>query len=226
MPAARPCGALIKRGPRICFRPLGHGGRHLSPEGAAALAAYPRQSSGYRLQLTAAQREDRAIRMRAIDAAKIAAWTPGTACKWGHGPEWRPDPTKACRGCNRRKRLERYGMTEAEYEGLYTLQQGMCAICRRPLGPVGAVGPEGWSVGARIEIDHEHVRGVRPGLATRPTVRGLLCGGRWAGCNRKLGHFNAGWLRAAADYLDAPPAAAYLAHPPAFSVVESTHADP
>jgi len=41
----------------------------------------------------------------------------------------------------------------------------------------------------------------------KDTVRGILCGGRWAGCNHKLGKVDdENWLRAAADYLAKPPA--------------------
>jgi hypothetical protein len=39
------------------------------------------------------------------------------------------------------------------------------------------------------------------------SVRGLLCPGRYRGCNRRLGNVDdPQWLRAAADYLENPPA--------------------
>jgi len=57
-----------------------------------------------------------------------------------------------------------------------------------------------------LHIDHDHLTG---------RVRGLLC----KRCNHRL-------LPASLDGQLLAGAAAYLAHPPAFSVVESTHADP
>jgi hypothetical protein len=44
-------------------------------------------------------------------------------------------------------------------------------------------------------------------LGVRYTVRGILCGGRFAGCNRKLGHVDKPeWLTNMAKYLLDPPA--------------------
>jgi len=41
----------------------------------------------------------------------------------------------------------------------------------------------------------------------RGSVRGILCGGRYAGCNRKLGRLDKPeWLQAAHDYIADPPA--------------------
>lgn len=41
----------------------------------------------------------------------------------------------------------------------------------------------------------------------RKSVRGVLCGGRYAGCNRKLGRIdNAPWLESVVNYLKDPPA--------------------
>jgi hypothetical protein len=41
----------------------------------------------------------------------------------------------------------------------------------------------------------------------RASVRGVLCGGRYAGCNRKLGRLDDPvWLAAARDYVADPPA--------------------
>ena len=41
----------------------------------------------------------------------------------------------------------------------------------------------------------------------RKSVRGVLCGGRYAGCNRRLGRIdNIPWLQAVLGYLQNPPA--------------------
>ena len=56
-----------------------------------------------------------------------------------------------------------YGLTEQDVGTLFTLQQGLCAICCRPLAPRHGT-----------QIDHCHTTGK---------VRGLLCNH----CNRLLG---------------------------------------
>ena len=44
-------------------------------------------------------------------------------------------------------------------------------------------------------------------VALRASIRGVLCGGRHAGCNRRLGRVDKPvWLRRVADYLENPPA--------------------
>ncbi len=43
--------------------------------------------------------------------------------------------------------------------------------------------------------------------AKRASVRGVMCGGRYAGCNRKIGRIdNVGWLNNIVKYLNDPPA--------------------
>lgn len=43
--------------------------------------------------------------------------------------------------------------------------------------------------------------------AKRPSVRGICCGGRYAGCNRKMGRLdNIPWLENTVKYLKNPPA--------------------
>lgn len=91
--------------------------------------------------------------------------------------------------------LRTYGITIDEFECLLALQNNRCAICGKDLR------------GLRIEVDHEHTKH----LSKRRQVRGLLCGGRYAGCNRRLGRVdNAAWLSAAARYVSEPPARRYL----------------
>jgi hypothetical protein len=66
------------------------------------------------------------------------------------------------------KEIERlYGITLKDYEHLYILQNGVCAICRKPEGRKGKV---------FLVVDHDHETGK---------VRGLLC----SNCNSGLGFF-------------------------------------
>ncbi len=79
---------------------------------------------------------------------------------------------------NRKKRLRRYGLSEADYDNMSARQNGACAICRKK--------PD-----ERLCIDHSHV--------TRK-LRDLLC----RRCNGGLGCYDDDpvLVRAAADYLD------------------------
>lgn len=123
-------------------------------------------------------------------------------CKHGHSiHEWGRTPTGACRGCVKHKSLLRsYGLTLDAYIALYRQQQGLCAVCGKELGPYLPL-QQGYYRSCRIEVDHDHR------LKGRESVRGLLCGGRWAGCNRKLGRIdNVKWLRQVLAYIENPPA--------------------
>lgn len=60
-----------------------------------------------------------------------------------------------------------YGISLKEYERLYILQNGLCAICHNP---------ETRNLNAFLVVDHDHNTGK---------VRGLLCGN----CNSGLGFF-------------------------------------
>lgn len=129
-------------------------------------------------------------------------------CVHGHLLEdWGRSPTRACRGCGKEKSLMRnYGITIAEYKALLEFQNNKCALCGCELS-FQKPGAPGWFKGTRIEVDHKH----GTNLPKKQTVRGLLCGGRWAGCNRKLGRLdNAAWLRAALAYIENPPAAIFF----------------
>ena len=79
---------------------------------------------------------------------------------------------------NRKSRLRRYGLSEADYDNMSARQSGACAICRKK--------PD-----ERLCIDHSHV--------TRK-LRDLLC----RRCNGGLGCYDDDpvLVRAAADYLD------------------------
>lgn len=108
-----------------------------------------------------------------------------------------------CRACLRERNIFReYGITMDEYKALWEFQGGRCAICGRDIS-ILAPGMPGWHVGTRTEVDHKH----GTNLPKKQTVRGLLCGGRWAGCNRKLGRLdNITWLQNALNYITNPPA--------------------
>lgn len=116
--------------------------------------------------------------------------------------------TGSCRACIRDKRMQTlYGITLAEYTELWNFQGGKCAICDTPLQEPNDIGKPGWNNGIRVEVDHDHNKALKP----RQAVRGLLCGGRWKGCNRRLGHIDdPKWLKSAAAYLDNPPAQAMI----------------
>ncbi len=77
----------------------------------------------------------------------------------------------------------KYGITLVEYDRLLAAQGGHCAVCPA----VARKMP--------LNVDHDHATGF---------VRGLLC---WR-CNRDVvgPHRDGELLRAAAAYLDAPPA--------------------
>ena len=88
----------------------------------------------------------------------------------------------------RRRVLRRYSITSVEYDRLLVLQNGVCAICRRP--------PESGTV---LVVDHDHT--CCPGKTSCGScIRGLL----HIKCNWALGHMNddAARLRAAADYVE------------------------
>jgi hypothetical protein len=95
-----------------------------------------------------------------------------------------------------------YGINAEEYQKIYDFQQGLCAICRKKLRPPNSLVKKGTRDGLRPEVDHNHK--IRD---KRRSVRGLLCGGRHWGCNRRLGRVdNREWLLNASNYVENPPA--------------------
>lgn len=95
-----------------------------------------------------------------------------------------------------------YGITLAEYRLIYEEQRGLCPLCGRTLRPPDSPNRRGKKDGLRAETDHDHKVRDR-----RRSVRGLLCGGRYAGCNRRLGRIdNLQWVRNILAYLADPPA--------------------
>ena len=112
-----------------------------------------------------------------------------------------------CKVCAKQYHLNRnYGISLEEFEDILKAQNGKCAICGRNLSLTKTI-VVGTNLG-RAEVDHRHVpKSVKPQPDKKTLVRGLLCGGRYAGCNAKLGHVdNVEWLRAAANYVENPPA--------------------
>lgn len=98
-----------------------------------------------------------------------------------------------------------YGITWHEYMQLWKSQGGKCAICSRELRPPGPPNDKHKYLG-RVEIDHKHYPRSSD-IPIRSTVRGLLCGGRYSGCNHRLGRVDdAKWLEAALAYVTKPPA--------------------
>lgn len=132
-------------------------------------------------------------------------------CKKGHDTEFcgREENYK-CKLCRVESHLRRtYGLSLEEYLELFRFQKGKCSICGRALVLNDAFGIEPEEDAAtRAEVDHKHVpKKVKPQPPKRDLVRGLLCGGRYAGCNAKLGHVdNIEWLKNAVAYLTDPPA--------------------
>lgn len=100
-----------------------------------------------------------------------------------------PETMKAWRKANPKKvRASRlrylYGVEPEVYDELWSLQEGLCAICKNPETRIirGTL--------SQLAVDHNHVTGE---------IRGLLC----SDCNLGLGKFHddAMLLQAALDYL-------------------------
>ena len=97
---------------------------------------------------------------------------------------WR-DEKKRRKGSAHEKRVQKvYGLGPGDYDRLYELQGGRCAICKIATGAT-----------KRLAVDHDHVTGL---------VRMLACGP----CNKIIGHFrdDPNMLRNAAWVLENPPA--------------------
>ena len=79
------------------------------------------------------------------------------------------NPEKVAKSVWNTKLKTKYGITEKEFDSLYTKQNGLCAICGKPefaKTPQGNIRP--------LSIDHHHLN---------KTVRGLLC----SKCNCAIG---------------------------------------
>ncbi|WP_371784646.1 endonuclease VII domain-containing protein [Streptosporangium subroseum] len=82
-----------------------------------------------------------------------------------------------------------YGLEPGEYDALFAAQGGACAICKGTRRQ-------------RLSVDHDHKTGLVRGLACR------MCNGRLLTAARDSPEI----LRAAAVYLEWPPAVALLGH--------------
>ena len=81
---------------------------------------------------------------------------------------------KECRSCERGiKLLYRYGITQKEYDQIYSDQKGCCKICLRHSDQTGTL---------VVDHDHGHCSKKR---GCKECVRGLLC----HDCNVSLGKF-------------------------------------
>ena len=78
--------------------------------------------------------------------------------------------------------LRTFGITLEQFDAIAAAQGQVCAVCKQPSDKT-------------FHVDHDHKTGV---------VRGLLC---WQ-CNHRVvgNHRDSARLRAAASYLDNPPA--------------------
>src|ERR1017187_53944 len=124
-------------------------------------------------------------------------------CKRGHVRE-----SGSCKTCSKASSLMRtYGLTIDEYVAMWTYQGGKCGICHKPI--MISIGGKVYGAGGlRSEIDHRHITGkAKFEVPKKHTVRGLMCGGRYKGCNKRLGHVDdVSWLRGAERYVANPPA--------------------
>ena len=77
----------------------------------------------------------------------------------------------------------RYGIDKAQFENLFRIQLGLCAICKIPLDPFPSR--------KKTYIDHNHITGK---------VRGLLC----PSCNIAVAAFENGKADAIRAYLNIP----------------------
>ena len=103
--------------------------------------------------------------------------------------------------------MRTYGLTIDEYVAMWTYQGGKCGICHKPI--MISIGGKVYGAGGlRSEIDHRHITGkAKFEVPKKHTVRGLMCGGRYKGCNKRLGHVDdVSWLRGAERYVANPPA--------------------
>lgn len=176
--SAQPCKA-----PK-CDRPKKKG-KHFCEWHWLARQSSDVQAAAANRRLLATPEEQRRKRVPA------AEWPPGE--RWCAGCQSFV-PTFYCSGSQCRacksmaahtRRLEAtYGIDAAEYDRLFKLQGGRCAICRNE------------SRSIRFAVDHDHQSGV---------VRGLLC----KRCNHDLlggGHDSIDLLFRAIGYLLFPPA--------------------
>lgn len=103
---------------------------------------------------------------------------PEKTRKWSQ--QWNEKNPEKRRELNRRKTLQKFGLTLEQYQAMLERQKGVCGIC-------GKENPSG----GNLAVDHNHVTGK---------TRGLLCGT----CNTALHKLekDRDWATRAIGYLD------------------------
>ena len=81
-----------------------------------------------------------------------------------------------------------YGLSQEDFDSLFSKQDGLCAICNKPFD-------------GKPQVDHDHIAGYEdlPPKEKRKHVRGLLCA-----CHNRMigqGHDDPDELQAGAKYL-------------------------
>jgi hypothetical protein len=188
---AERCGHKM-RGGRICGLPSGHIQGHTSEQ-----ALRDRLSRNRKGNIPLADRCGEKLRTRDGKLTSVPCVRPrGHPGKLGSPAHMsataqreRSKGEKAAKHGYQMK--QRYGISEAEYWLIHTVQGGRCAICRRATG-----------VTKRLSLDHDHQ--IEKTLGVRASVRGLLC----SRCNAQLGHARDSieHYQRGIDYLTNPPA--------------------
>lgn len=127
----------------------------------------------------------------------LATRRPCTKCGKNRAEKFFTGPKgRVCTTCQRTRTRDTshaariastYNITADEYAALFAAQNGACAICKQTRS-------------YRLNVDHCHASGLVRGLLCR------LCNGRLLTAARDRPEV----LRAAADYLETPPASAVI----------------
>lgn len=119
---------------------------------------------------------------------------PGPRC----ATHWRTEVARRKLARHARVTEATYGLTDAQYWGLYKFQGGLCAGCKRAKGHR-----------KRLSVDHDHFKGCGhpPDQACLKCVRALLCDY----CNQVAGRLGLAGTQRMLDVLgDDPPAQRFL----------------
>lgn len=130
-------------------------------------------------RLEAAKRYQRSAKGRATRLRRYREKALAAGRTLRRSPGMGDDPIKVHQTLRKGHLKERFGITPDVYDHLFSLQGGVCAICKEP------------PTERYFAIDHNHDTG---------RIRGLV----HKNCNSILGlaHDNKALLRAAADYLE------------------------
>ncbi|MFO0417777.1 MAG: endonuclease VII domain-containing protein [Planctomycetota bacterium] len=115
------------------------------------------------------------LKVRYRNGQRRGRWEPSPACRSctvkKNAPPYRSEMTRPERA--RTRNLARFGLTNENYEAMWSAQNGRCAACGRPEAECGKY---------RLAVDHDH-RCCPGKRSCGRCVRGLLC----AACNTALG---------------------------------------